>query len=458
MSLFRLLFCAAALAMCSLLPVCADDAPVHRDLPMRTEGKLQVFVETAGFRGPEGLTRLEIYSLLDARQLQFVPESGKLVSQVDFSAILRDAEGNEVRRELWSRNISVTDMQAVRESGALVRDAVGFDVKPGAYHLSFNAEDIYADRAGACDGHILVRSFEGPALAVSDLVFAAEISPAKESGRFVKHSLQVIPNTTRFIREGDSLNVYFEAYNFKTQTDRQGDSFVLGYSLIDTGNVAVKTYPAKRLVKPGESMVKTETLSTAGVPGGVYFLQVELFDRGAREHVRQNRRFFILRDQAEVAQLTAEEEAQLRAFKNIQHVATPSELTAYERLTSNEDQLKFLSAFWKKLDPTPDTPLNERLLDHMMRVRYADENFTAQPGKRGSDTDKGRVYIKYGPPDERDYATSAAGGKGVDTWIYEKAGRYIFVFYDRRGTGVYELVHSTMSGEMYNPDWQRTAF
>lgn len=458
MSLSRLLSCATALAMCSFLPVRAEEAPAYIDVPLRTEGKLQVFVETAGFRGPEGLTRLEIYSMLDARQLQFVPEGGKHVSQVDFSAVLRDSKGEEVRRELWSRNISVADLQAMRESGALVRDMVGFDIKPGKYNLSFNAEDIYADRAGNCDGQVVVRSFEGPDLIASDLIFASELSPAQEPGRFVKHNLQVVPNTTRFIREGDSLNVYFEAYNFKEQADRPNDSFVLGYSLIDTGDVVVKTYPARRLVKPGESMVKTETLPTDGVPGGVYFLQVEMFDRGTREHVRQRRRFFILKDQAETVQLTAAEEAQLRAFRNIRYVATPSELSAYERLTTNEEQLQFLSAFWKKLDPTPETPLNERLIEHMRRVQYADQNFTAQSGKLGSETEKGRVYIKYGPPDERDYTTSAAGGRAIDTWIYEKAGRYIFVFYDRRGTGVYELVHSTMSGEMYNPDWQRTAF
>ncbi len=461
MMFMRLLVCAAMLFFCGFQFAQAQEnqkAPVYHDLPLRTQGALEVFVETANFRGTEGMTRLEIYSLLDARQLQFVPEGGKFVSQVDFTAVLRDSMGKEIKRELWTRNVTVTDMQMVKNQGALVRDLASLDVPPGKYQFAFTAEDIYGDHSGTCEGHVLARNFAQTELAVSDVMFASELIPTTETGRFVKNNWQITPNTTRFVRTGDSLRVYFEIYHLKIQPDKPNDSFVLGYSLIDTGDVAVKTYPAKRLLKPGESVAKTEMLDTQGLSGGVYRLQVDLFDRSTREHVRYRRPVFLISEEQEMSKLTEAEEAQLRYFRNIEIVATEKELAIFEKLKTNDEQMKFLKVFWLKLDPTPGTPLNERLRDHMMRLQYADENFTSEPGKRGSDTDKGRVYIKYGPPDERDYTTSAAGGKAIDTWIYEKSGRYIFVFFDRRGTGIYELVHSTMSGEVYNPEWQRTAF
>lgn len=435
-----------------------EGAPVYRDLPLRATGDLRVFAETAGFRGPQNLTRFEVYTLIDARQLQFVPEAGKYVSQIDFVLSLQDSAGNPVTRELWTRNVSVKNIRELKQNGALVRDVVGLDIAPGPYTITLDAEDIYGDLAGTCEGHVRVRGFEGPALVVSDIVFASELAKAEESGRFVRNGWRVVPNTTRFFRVGKPIQIYFEIYNFKVMADNPQDSFVLGYSLRDTAGMAVKSYPAKRLLKPGESVVKTDVLETEDLPGGAYALQVELFDRGTREHVRHARKVFLISEEVENPQLTESEQEQLRHYQSIHHIASEKDLTMYKSLASQNAKMKFLQTFWKKLDPTPTTPLNERLRDHLMRMKYSDDTFTAQPGNLGSDTDKGRIYVKYGPPNERDYTTSAAVGKAIDTWIYEKSGRYIFVFFDRRGTGVYELVHSTMSGEIYNPDWQSTAF
>ena len=50
-----------------------------------------------------------------------------------------------------------------------------------------------------------------------------------------------------------------------------------------------RTFPSKRLIKPGKSIVKTDTLDTEGLEGGTYYFQVEAFDRSSREHIRQRR-------------------------------------------------------------------------------------------------------------------------------------------------------------------------
>ena len=107
--------------------------------------------------------------------------------------------------------------------------------------------------------------FEGTELVVSDLVFASELKKAESAGRFVKNGWRVVPNTTRFFRAGKPIQIYFEVYNFKLMPNNPNDSFVLGYSLIDTADVVVKSYPAKRLNQARESVVKTETLETEGL-------------------------------------------------------------------------------------------------------------------------------------------------------------------------------------------------
>ncbi len=59
-----------------------------------------------------------------------------------------------------------------------------------------------------------------------------------------------------------------------------------------------------------------------------------------------------------------------------------------------------LTGFWKLQDPTPTTPLNERYLDHCYRVMVADALFS-RAGQPGRDTDRGRIFIRYGRPDQQ---------------------------------------------------------
>ena len=95
--------------------------------------------------------------------------------------------------------------------------------------------------------------------------------------------------------------------------------------------------------------------------------------------------------------------------------------------------MKFLRVFWQKHDPTPGTPINERLIEHIRRMRHADDNFSSMPGERGAETHKGRVYVKYGPPDDIERSVlSSDGRKSFEVWHY---GRHDFVFQDRNGLG-----------------------
>ena len=85
------------------------------------------------------------------------------------------------------------------------------------------------------------------------------------------------------------------------------------------------------------------------------------------------------------------------------------ERQAFRALTTDEDRERFIEQFWLKRDPTPGTPENEYREEHYRRIAYADETFAtnAVPGWK---TDRGRIYIKYGPPVERE----AHPGRGFD--------------------------------------------
>jgi GWxTD domain-containing protein len=83
--------------------------------------------------------------------------------------------------------------------------------------------------------------------------------------------------------------------------------------------------------------------------------------------------------------------------EDVRWIVTPEERAAFIRLSKNEERGRFVEAFWLRRNPTPGTPRNEYKEEHYRRIAYANVHFAqAVPGW---ETDRGRIYIVYGPPE-----------------------------------------------------------
>ena len=86
--------------------------------------------------------------------------------------------------------------------------------------------------------------------------------------------------------------------------------------------------------------------------------------------------------------------------EDVVYIITDEERKAFKQLSNDEERDQFIEAFWQRRDPTPDTEENEFKEEHYRRIEYANEHFAA--GIPGWKTDRGRIYIMYGPADEID--------------------------------------------------------
>src|SRR5437879_3723620 len=84
--------------------------------------------------------------------------------------------------------------------------------------------------------------------------------------------------------------------------------------------------------------------------------------------------------------------------EDVRWIITDEERAAFKQLSNDEERDQFIEAFWQRRDPTPDTVENEFKEEHYRRMAYANEHFPA--GIPGWKTDRGQMYIKFGPPDE----------------------------------------------------------
>lgn len=107
--------------------------------------------------------------------------------------------------------------------------------------------------------------------------------------------------------------------------------------------------------------------------------------------------------------------------EDVAYIIAPEERMAVEHLGAEAECAMFVDQFWMRRDPTPGTPENEFKQEHYRRIAYANERFASNRAAGGA-TDRGRIYITYGPPDEID-SHPAGGGQGnpaepFEQWLY----------------------------------------
>ncbi len=103
--------------------------------------------------------------------------------------------------------------------------------------------------------------------------------------------------------------------------------------------------------------------------------------------------------------------------QDVVYIITPEEKSAFKQLSNDEERDQFIEQFWLRRDPTPDTPENEYKEEHYRRIAYANEHFSA--GIPGWRTDRGRIYITWGPADQ---VTSHPSGGTYDRSMQEGGG------------------------------------
>ena len=123
----------------------------------------------------------------------------------------------------------------------------------------------------------------------------------------------------------------------------------------------------------------------------------------------------------------------------LSYVATGDEYDRLRRANTDSTQQAAWLAFWVPRDPSPETPRNEAMIEFYRRVRYANRTFAIQ-GVAGWRTDQGRIWIRFGQPDQVEDRPATFYEPSMQVWQYLTLNRR-YVFADRDGFGRYELVY-----------------
>ena len=187
--------------------------PEHYEDPYWLD-RYEVSHEAAQFRDPDGNTRIELYYAFPGEQVNDKPlRVGVRAVDLRHGLFVFDREWHPVSSEVKP----LTQMPWIEGNG--VKEGFLFwgerlKLEPGVYHLGVEAEDGAAGTVGTFRDSMRVRSFNGEALQVSDLLVAQRVVE-REDRPFGRDRFMVLPNPLKRAQRDGTISFYFEVYNLR---------------------------------------------------------------------------------------------------------------------------------------------------------------------------------------------------------------------------------------------------
>lgn len=423
---------------------------------------LSLNLDYARFRQDEQTGYLEVYYSFVPSLLTFEFAQGKYQGGINLTTRIV----NRATQALVAEKQTPLPIAEADTAGAWYRfpfiTQTGFQLPLGQYRLEISATDIKAPgRVVQVQREFDINAFPNRPM-LSDVQLCKKIAASqKREDLFYKNTFEVVPLPSTLFGVATSPVVfhYAELYGL-----RPAQAYALMTQFLDGDGKVVyekseeKKYASATALTVGNKMVTS-------LPSGKYTLRCVLAETGGAELARTEKVFYVLNPHLKpppidaTTVLSKEMESftvkQLDdEFQQLRYLTTSDENKIYAQVTTLEGKRELLLKVWTEAGiGRLDKPAITRV-EYKRRVALANAHYTAF-GKEGWRTDRGRVMVLYGAPDEVQRYVAEAGSRGHEIWKYFQLDSGVeFVFVDRTGYGDFQLVHSTKRGELSDLNWQ----
>ena len=423
---------------------------------------------------------VETYLRFDAWSLNLVPdESGQYRATVEVTIVVR--KGDTVAY------VKKYDLHSPYTSSAEANNFTFFDLQRfaldnGIYDLQLTLRDKASEQPPAVINDRLVVYFQKGAPSMSNIQLMSSATPTVETNMLSRNGYDMLPYISDFVpAQITMLHPYIEVYNLDKEL---GDTPYVIYLTIEqkeTGRriAAYDTFisrPAAKQLDPIWGSIDIATL-----PSGNYNLMAEV--RNLKGEMLKRKRISFQRsnpgissDEITENQVAASfvglitDESKLSYYiRALYPISSPNEVRIADHLLKEGNMAEkqtFFYRFWTDRDMMdPESKWNQ----YLVRLTYVDEHYS-YPKTPGYMTDRGRVYLQYGPPDyvrdEKNFVGALdIEGLGQIHYLPYQLWRYnrmendfpnrVFLFWDEFRSGYYKLLNSNARGEIIMPNWER---
>jgi len=415
------------------------------------------------YRSANALTLVDAFCRVPVSAVSALSSGGATAGAAyGVSVVVHDSAGTELTSQTWSQTVP---RSLLGVSGASLVEHFAFAAPRGAYVIDVAVTDSATGRVSHARAG--VSTFAGPPVA-SDLLLAAGLRVATGSadtlargGEIQKGDVFVETSGRPVLTpERSQLGYYLELYPERPETAK-----VAARVRSTTGAEIVAT-PPQRLPLAAGGGVTRGLLDLGGLPPGAYRLEVTATVAG--HELARSAEFGMAGFATEAAIAAAAPaarpadrfaslaESQLDSlYAPLLYLMSEDEQGIYSSLTV-DGKRSFLRRFWAKRDPTPGTPRNEEEERFYGGITEANRRFheggaAEIPGWR---TDRGRIFIRYGSPDEVLSRPQAGSTAPYEVWKYTRTRARKFVFYDVTRFGNYALIWTDERREPSRPNWR----
>lgn len=432
------------------------------------------------FHAPGEGSYVETYLLVKGSSLAPVEaEEGQFYSEV--AIVVKVSKGSTV---VFQDAYRVKGPLSAGENMPDFIDQQRIPLKDGSYELDITVQDAHHKDATPVR---VIQEFEmnhkARAVKLSDIQLVSSFVKAEAPSLLTKAGHDLIPYTSSFYPQMiEELNFYFEVYN----TDKKiGDDkeFLLDIFIENADDGSLAGNLRKYSKRAGAAVIPVlQTFPINHIPSGNYNIVVEVRDK--KNEVLDAARFFIQRSnrlpEAEsssegfalaadgLADLSLTFVGQYNRAEELRHhvrclipISMQSEIVRINRHINVNDvdmMKRFLYNFWIVRHPNAAA---EEWDKYLKEVRKVNESYSNNMDM-GYETDRGRVYLQYGPPDAMSDSYFEPNTYPYEIWHYYRLenqnlnapqSNRRFVFANMSGAGEFMLIHSDADNELFNARW-----
>jgi GWxTD domain-containing protein len=353
------------------------------------------------------------------------------------------SDGVIADRAIWRDTARVQDYALTNSKHIFLPGSVELSLRPGLYTIKYTFESgIPESNFTESAGPIKMDDFNSPSPAIGMPIFLRHIEADTAIAAAIDGNALFGEPIVLYLPLASAeppKSVRYELLSApkkgsESRVLRSGGGTMLGPATlgpaIPVGNdLRFRIYRGSDPQVPARSYAAVVTIATDDLPIDDYILAVTY--EGGNNSVTDSVRFRLQWEDMPLSLTKAD-----YAIRALYPIATDDTI---DLLIGSKDRQDALQKFWEKRDPTPKTKFNEAMAEYYRRVDYAFFNFKSLEQKDGLYTDRGKIYILFGPPTDvvRELQPDASPR---EIWTYGNAVAKKFIFVDDAKTGEYKLM------------------
>lgn len=430
--------------------------------------KIKAYLTYNTFYSPSEGSFFEIYLSVDANSLQYAKVGEAYKANVEITMILSSGEEIVAFKKYSIESPETTNLAAIKPTLFSQERII---LPEGKYKFTLKMQDLNNKEALAEGSEEwIMPKYSG--MMLSDILLVESYTQSKPNSTTSKGDIEIIPHQDNFYPQSDKkITTYAELYNIKSSVDK-GET-LLAYSGIKAENSGsfLQQFVSQKRINANEVTIIFNSFDITDLPTGNYFYTIEIKNK-QNELVTEKSMFFqrynteskaLLSDvfiqQSEFSKITQKDSLTffIRSLIPVAEMHEKIFINNQLKVSSIEEMQIFLGNFWAKR--SKDNPY-EAWLNYKKVVLAVESEFATQT-RHGFDTDRGRIYLQYGTPDQRNQKRDNPLSMPYEIWQYynvKNQSNVRFVFIARSLAHDFLLEHSTAEGEIKNPDWQDYLF